>query len=107
MDILDWLRAVVALAVTLGLIALAALTLRRLGMLQGGLPGMTTQRRMKVVERLMLDPRRTVVIVRVDAEEHVLLLSPFGERKLRRIKNPPPPAGEGQADRSEGQGEGQ
>jgi flagellar protein FliO/FliZ len=91
MDVLDWLRALVALAVTLALIGLAALTLRRLGMLEGGLPGLPAQRRMKVVERLMLDPRRSVVIVRVDAEEHVLLLSPFGERKLARQPAPPDP----------------
>jgi flagellar protein FliO/FliZ len=91
MDILDWLRAVVALAVTLGLIGLAAVTLRRLGMLEGGFPGMPQQRRLRVVERLMLDPRRSVVIVRVDAEEHVLLLSPFGERKLARQAAPPDP----------------
>jgi flagellar protein FliO/FliZ len=80
MDVLDWLRALAALAATLGLIALAALVARRLNMLQGGLPG--GARRMRVSERLMLDPRRSVVIVRVDGEEHVLLLSPFGELKL-------------------------
>jgi flagellar protein FliO/FliZ len=55
---------------------------------------MPVQRRMRVVERLLLDPRRSVVIVRVDQEEHVLLLSPFGEKKLARQAapaDPPPP----------------
>jgi flagellar protein FliO/FliZ len=89
MDILDWVRAFVALAATLALIGLAALAARRLGMLQGVGPGQT--RRMRVVERLMLDPRRSVVIVRVDSEDHVLLLSPFGERKLGRGPAPPDP----------------
>ena len=82
MDILDWVRALVALAATLALIGLAALAARRLGMLQDA--GIGQPRRMRVMERLMLDPRRSVVIVRVDSEEHVLLLSPFGERKLGR-----------------------
>ncbi|MDX2233998.1 MAG: flagellar biosynthetic protein FliO [Hyphomonadaceae bacterium] len=92
MDILDWVRALVALATTLALIGLAALALKRVGMLQGALPGQAP-RRMRVSERLMLDPRRSVVIVRVDGEEHVLLLSPFGEKKLARIDAvEPPPA---------------
>ena len=107
MDVLDWLRAVVALAVTLSLIGIAALVLRRLGMLQGALPGQAP-RRMRVMERLSLDPRRSVVIVRVDSEDHVLLLSPFGEKKLARIASPPPlpPVAEAQAERNENQGEG-
>jgi flagellar protein FliO/FliZ len=99
MDILDWVRAVVALIATLGLIGLAALAARRLGMLQGVGPGQV--RRMRVMERLMLDPRRSVVIVRIDSEEHVLLLSPFGERKLARrpaVPDPVPPAGESSAE---------
>lgn len=89
MDILDWVRALVALAATLALIGLAALGARRLGMLQG--VGTGQVRRMRVMERLMLDPRRSVVIVRVDSEEHVLLLSPFGERKLGRMPAQPEP----------------
>ena len=91
MDVLDWLRAIVALVVTLALIGLAGLAARRFGMLQGGLPGQSP-RRMRVVERLMLDPRRSVVIVRVDSEEHVMLLSPFGEKKLGRQPAPPDPS---------------
>lgn len=89
MDVLDWVRALVALVATLALIGLAALAARRLGMLQGGLTGQG--RRMRVVERLMLDPRRSVVIVRIDSEEHVMLLSPFGEKKLGRQPAPPDP----------------
>ncbi len=89
MDILDWVRAVVALAATLALIGLAALAARRLGMLESA--GVGQVRRMRVVERLMLDPRRSVVIVRIDSEDHVLLLSPFGERKLGRTVAPPDP----------------
>lgn len=95
MDILDWLRALFALVATLGLIALAAFLARRFGMIRQAVGGQA--RRMKVSERLMLDPRRAVVIVRVDSEEHVLLLSPFGEKKLGRIANPLPQAGEGNA----------
>lgn len=93
MDVLDGLRAIVALVVTLALIGLAALAARRFGMLQGALPG-HAPRRMRVVERLMLDPRRSMVIVRVDSEEHVMLLSPFGELSLARQPAAPEPAPE-------------
>jgi flagellar protein FliO/FliZ len=87
MDILDWLRALVALVATLGLVGLAALAARRFGMVQTMIGGQA--RRMRVSERLMLDPRRSIVIVRIDSEEHVLLLSPFGEKKLARRPAPP------------------
>ena len=80
MNWLDWLRALAALAATLGLLAGAALLARRMGMLQAPVPG--GKRRMGVVESLFLDPRRRVVIVRVDDEDHVLLLSPFGDRPI-------------------------
>ncbi|MGE3302783.1 MAG: FliO/MopB family protein [Hyphomonadaceae bacterium] len=70
---LDWLKAFFALIFVLGLIAATALAARRMGMLQAPAPG--GKRRMSVVESLFLDPRRRLLIVRVDAEEHVLLLS--------------------------------
>jgi flagellar protein FliO/FliZ len=80
MDWTDWLRAIAALGVTLALIAGAGLLARRMGMLQAPVPG--GKRRMGVVESLFLDPRRRVVIVRVDDQDHVLLLSPFGDHPI-------------------------
>jgi flagellar protein FliO/FliZ len=75
MDLADMARAIAALALTLGLIGLAAVLARRYG------PGMlfrTTQpkaqRRLAVVETLMLDPARRLVLVRFDGEERLLLL---------------------------------
>ena len=80
MSWVDWVRALAALAATLGLLAGAAYLARRMGMLQA--PAAGGKRRMSVVESLFLDPRRRVVIVRVDGEEHVMLLSPFGDRPI-------------------------
>jgi flagellar protein FliO/FliZ len=80
MDWLDWVRALAALAATLGMIALGAFAARRLGMLQARVGG--GKKRMSVRESLYLDPRRRVVIVQVDQDEHVLLLSPFGDRPI-------------------------
>jgi flagellar protein FliO/FliZ len=80
MDWTYWLRAVAGLAATLALLGGLALLARRLGMLQAPIPG--GKRRMAIVESLFLDPRRRVVIVRVDDSDHVLLLSPFGDHPI-------------------------
>lgn len=77
MDWQDWLRALMALIATLALLGVFAYGARRLGMLQ---PGQTSERRLKLVESLMLDPRRRLVIVRWDGREHLLLLGPGGDR---------------------------
>ena len=74
MDLLTLLRAVLGLGVTLGLVGLAAYAARRwapAGWLQGA---PSQDRRMRVVETLVLDPQRRLVLVRVDAEERLLLL---------------------------------
>lgn len=76
MDWLDWARAVFALIVVLALILGVAYGARRLGMLQANAQG---PRRMKVTESLMLDPRRRLVLVRLDDGEHLILLGPGGD----------------------------
>ncbi len=76
MEWMDWARMVFALIATLALIAGAAYGARRLGMLQ---PGSQGPKRMRITESLMLDPRRRIVILRVDDREHVLLLGPAGD----------------------------
>lgn len=76
MDLLDWARAVFALIATLALILGAAYVVRRFGMLQ---PGGQGDKRLKLSESLMIDPRRRLVIVRCDEREHLILLSPAGD----------------------------
>ena len=74
MDLLSLMRAVLGLGVTLGLVGLAAYAARRWGppgLLQAKTPD---QRRLQVIETLALDPQRRLVLVRVDAEERLLLL---------------------------------
>jgi len=80
MDISDFARAVFALVLTLGLIGLAAVALRRYGpeaLARFGTP--KTERRLAVVESLVLDPARRLVIVSCDGKERLLLL---GEGQL-------------------------
>jgi len=81
MDFPDFLRAVFALALTLGLIGLAAVGLRRYGPDALARFGASTKkdRRLRVVETLVLDPARRVVIVDCDGQERLILL---GEGRL-------------------------
>jgi flagellar protein FliO/FliZ len=86
MDLSDIVRMIAALAVTLGLIGLAAAAARRyapgaLARLRPGAP-----RRLAIVESLVLDPSRRLVLVRFDESERLILL---GEG---RVLEAPPPA---------------
>ena len=75
MNFADLVQAVFALALVLGLIGLCAVALRRFG------PDALTrfvrtpkERRIRVVETLVLDPARRLVLVDVDGTERLLLL---------------------------------
>jgi flagellar protein FliO/FliZ len=73
-------RVVAALAVTLGLIGLAVVAYRRYGpetLLR--LRSSRADRRLAVIETLVLDPARRLVLVRFDTEERLILL---GEGQL-------------------------
>ena len=75
MPIADFLRAVFALALTLGLIGLAAVALRRYGPdAMARLSMQKKDRRLKVVESLVLDPTRRLVLVECDGVERLILL---------------------------------
>lgn len=75
MAFLEIIRAVAALAVTLGLVGLAAWAMRRYGpstMMR--LQASGADRRLSIVETLMLDPNRRLVLVRLDQEEKLILI---------------------------------
>ncbi len=94
MHFADVLRAVFALTLTMGLIGLCAVALRRFGPdLVERLSRAPTERRLKVVESLVLDPARRLVLVSCDGEERLILL---GEGQIlppaptpRSRKSPP------------------
>jgi flagellar protein FliO/FliZ len=80
MSIADIARTFFALAVTLGLMGLCLVALRRFGPeTLRRLQGDKAERRLAVVETLVLDPARRLVLVRIDAEERLILL---GEGRL-------------------------
>ena len=68
------LQASFALALTLGLVGLAAYAARRWG--PAGLMAIKkpSDRRMHIIESMNLDAQRRVVLIRVDSEERLLLL---------------------------------
>jgi flagellar protein FliO/FliZ len=73
-------RVVAGLAVTLGLIGLAVVVLRRFGPeTLARLQGARAERRLSVIETLVLDPTRRLVLVRCDGAERLILL---GEGQL-------------------------
>ncbi|MBL8770748.1 MAG: flagellar biosynthetic protein FliO [Phenylobacterium sp.] len=75
MDFPSLLRATFALALTLGLIGLAAVALRRYGPdAVARLQTPKKERRLKVVESLVLDPTRRLIIVECDGVERLVML---------------------------------
>jgi len=80
MNLADFARAVFALALTLGLMGLCAVALRRFGpdaLARFARPAKA--RRLAIVETLVLDPSRRLVLVTLDGRERLLLL---GEGRL-------------------------
>lgn len=76
----DIVRMFFGLAVTLGLMGLTVVGLRRFGPdAIRRLQGAKAERRLAVLETLVLDPARRLVLVRIDAEERLILL---GEGRL-------------------------
>lgn len=87
MDLPILLRAVFGLAVTLGLVGLAAYAARRWGppgLLQARDP--SRPRRLRVVESLALSPTHRLVLVAVDGAERLVLL---GEGRLEEAASSP------------------
>jgi flagellar protein FliO/FliZ len=91
MSLADFARAFFALAVTLGLVGLAAVAARRFGpewLVRLQRP--RAERRMAIIESLPLDPARRLVLVRLDSTERLVLL---GEgRLLAEVDAAPAPA---------------
>lgn len=79
MDVFSLLRTMGALILLLGLMAGALWAVRRFNL---RLPGAATHqsvRRLELVERLIIDQRRSAVLIRRDDREHLLIVSPEGQ----------------------------
>jgi len=80
MTLLPLLRMVGALVLVLGGLAGALWAVRRFDLRLPGRIGVVArpERRLALVERLAVDPRRSLVLVRRDGREHLLLIAPEG-----------------------------
>ena len=86
MDFLSLLRTLGSLGIVLGLLWGALWAVRRYeiklsGTLMGGLGGLMGQagpRRIEVIERLSIDTRRSVALIRRDNKEHLVMIAPEG-----------------------------
>lgn len=72
MTAFDIVRLIFALAAVLGMIGLAALAAKRMGL--AGANGFQRARRLQLVETLALDQRRRAAILKCDGREHLIVL---------------------------------
>ena len=77
MDSFAALRTIGGLLTVLGILAGALWAVRRFNLTLPGAHGHSA-RRLQIVERLGLDPRRSVVLLRCDDREHLVILGPDG-----------------------------
>lgn len=80
MGTLSYLQTSAALAIVLGLIALATFIARKTGF--GGVHVRRDERRLSIVEAMTLDPKRRVLLIKCDSTEHLVLLGPTSETLL-------------------------
>ena len=78
MESVDYLKFAAALVFVIALMGGLSFVLRRLYGFnnQAILP---SQRRLKILETLQIDPRRRLILVQKDSDEHLLLLGPSQE----------------------------
>lgn len=70
----DLLQAVIALLFVLALILLIAWVVKRYGVDKNWQLKSNEKRRLEVIERLVIDPKRQLVLVRRDNHEHLLVI---------------------------------
>lgn len=73
MDALTYVRFAASLALVLGLILAGLWLVRRLGLVQA-VPRTGGKKRLGLVESMVIDSRRRLILVRKDDNEHLILL---------------------------------
>jgi len=73
MDLAEYTRFLGALLLVLAMIGACAWLARRFGLMQNGLPGASASR-LAVVEKLTLDPKHKLLLIRRDGKEHLIVV---------------------------------
>ena len=91
LDYANYFKFFLALVFVLGLIGLVALLMRYfgLGTIRGGRLARGAERRLQVVEAMVLDTRRRLVLVRRDGIEHLILLGTHDDILVEGNITPP------------------
>jgi flagellar protein FliO/FliZ len=82
MDMLSMLRTLGALGLVLGMLAAALWAVKRYDIKLPGRVSTGSRKRVEVVERLALDAKRSVALIRRDGREHLVLIGPDGSTTL-------------------------
>ncbi len=93
MELFGVLRATGALLTVLGLLVGAVWLARRYGLALPALAGGASPRRLALVERLAIDGRSSIVLLRRDGTEHLVLLAASGATIIESGVVPPAAAG--------------
>lgn len=83
------LRSLGGLLAVLALLATLLWVVRRYDVHLPGRVGGGRRNRLAIIERLTLDPRRCLVLIRQDGCEHLLLLAPEGPMQVARSGDEP------------------
>lgn len=75
MDVVSLARVLLSFAFVVALIIVVAWGVRRLGLDRKLRPQARPDARLEIVDQLLIDPRRRVVLIRRDQKEHLVLLS--------------------------------
>ena len=94
---ISYLKFVLALAFVLALILLLSAAAKRFGFGNRGPVKRGAGKRLDIVESLPIDAKRRLLLVRRDAEEHLIMIGANGEQVLETGITPPPAADNGPA----------
>jgi flagellar protein FliO/FliZ len=82
MDLLSMLRTLGALGMVLGMLAAALWAVKRYDIKLPGRVSGTNRKRVEMVERLSIDAKRSVALIRRDGCEHLILIGPEGSATI-------------------------
>ncbi|WP_342249843.1 FliO/MopB family protein [Sphingomonas sp. OTU376] len=92
MDILSMLRTIGALGMVLGMLAGALWFVKRYDVKLPGRVSSSRRKRIEIVERLSVDGKRSVALIRRDGMEHLVMFGPEGQSTIETGIAAPEPA---------------
>lgn len=93
MELVEILRAIFALCAVLGMIGACALVAKKAGLTADKF-NIARTKRLSLVETLSIDKRRKAAIIRIDSEEHLVILNQNSVAVVARNLPTPLPSGD-------------